>query len=790
MRARFLASACAVAFVGSVAPAAGQTVVAPAQPTSSETPPVLGRDEQQQGPGGDDVVVTATRREERIQDVPLSITAFQQEELTQKGIVGFEGIARETPGVVLNRPTQNFNNFTARGIATNGYNANLQSSVAVYIDELPVSTIGNTTVVDPNLFDVERVEFLRGPQGTLFGSGSLSGAMRILTKSPDLNDFDRSALVDIGLTGSDSLRQRYNLMLNLPLVNDKLAIRGVGFYRHEEGYLDNVGTGVHNSNTLKDWGGRLIALWKPSDRLSIRLLGSYEDSDPKDSSLTSPSLGREKRVSDQPDRFTGKQAIGNATIDYEFDFAKLTSSSTYSNFKQQFFLDLAGTFAPGSFAGAPIAFGLDASGRDKVFVQETRLASTLTGPLQFVVGGFYLHRRREVDYFYRSNPAFLTARNITGLPDQYYQKQFTHQISEELAGFGELTYRFSPKFWLTGGVRYGRISAQGFTDAGGYLATAPTFANLNYLQAALAGLRGPTGAYLPVALTQLTPYAAVTGVKATGSKPSWKASASFKPVEALTTYATFSTGFRAPIVNAFAGRASVVNSADIVIPNGASSDDLKSYEVGAKARFLNGLVTINAAAYLIDWSNIQAQANRVSDSVQFATNIGAARSKGFEVEMGVVPAKDVFIGLNAAYNDSKITKLTAQEAAISGAVLGHRLSAPRLQGNLFLSYGMDLGNETKGNASINAQYVGSYNSSFPNTPGLPNVRLSTFGQTDEYVNTNITFGVKRRELSAQIYVENVFDDHSIVYIHPEAFLVSRFGTLRPRTIGIRLGYGL
>jgi outer membrane receptor protein involved in Fe transport len=767
MRARLLASVCAVALFNVPASAKAQEATSAGQ--SAEAPP-----EQDQ-----DIVVTATRREERIQDVPISVSAFRQEELTEKGIVGFEGIARETPGVVLNRPTQNFNNFTSRGIATNGYNANLQSSVAVYIDELPISTIGNTTVVDPNLFDVERVEFLRGPQGTLFGSGSLSGAMRILTKSPDLDDFDVSALVDLGLTGSDSFRQRYNLMVNLPVVTDKLAVRAVGFYRNEEGYLDNVGTGVHNSNTLIDWGGRAIVLWKPTDRLSIRLLGSYEDSDPKDSSLTSPSLGREKRTSDQPDRFTGKQTILNATIEYEFDFAKLTSSSTYSDFDQRFWVDLAGTFPPGSFPGAPIAFGLDANAYDKVFVQESRLASTLDGPLQFVVGGFYLHRRRDVDYFYRSSLAFLQARGLTGLPDQYYQKQYTHQINEELAGFGELTYRFSDKFWLTGGMRYGRVSAQGFTEAGGYLATAFGF---NYFDYALSGI--------PVNFDTFTPYAEVEGVKATGSKPSWKASASFKPSEQLTTYATFSTGFRAPIVNAFAGRPSLVDPTDIIIPYGASSDDLKSYEVGAKARFLDGLVSINAAAYLIDWSNIQAQANRVSDSVQFATNIGAARSKGFEVEMGIVPARDVFIGLNAAYNDSKITELSPTEAAISGAVLGHRLSAPRLQGAIYLSYGFDLGNDAKANFAVNAQYVGSYNSSFPNTPGRPDVPLSTFGETDEYVNTNLSFGVKRRDWSAQLYVENVFDDHSVVYIHPEAFLVSRFGTLRPRTVGIRLGYGI
>jgi len=772
MRTVLLASACAAAFA-ITSPAFAQQATQKSTPTTEPN-----AEDESANPNGE-IVVTATRRNERIQNVPLSISAFTQEQLTEKGIVGFEGIARETPGVVLNRPTQNFNSFTARGIATNGYNANLQSSVAVYVDELPVSTIGNTTVVDPNLFDVERVEFLRGPQGTLFGSGSLSGAMRVLTKSPDLNNFDAAALADIGLTGSDSLRQRYNLMLNIPLVNDKLAIRAVGFYRNEDGYLDNVGTGVHNSNKLIDWGGRIALLWRPSDRLSIKLLASYEDSDPKDSSLTDPTLGREKRTSDQPDRFTGQQTVYNATLEYEFDFAKLTSSSTYSDFDQRFWVDLGATFAPGSFPGAPIAFGLDANGYDKVFVQETRLVSSLSGPFEFVLGGFYLNRRRDVDFFYRSSPEFLAARGLTGLPDQYFTKFYSHSISTEIAGFGELTYRFSPKFWLTGGMRYGRTTAQAFTEAGGYNASAAGF---DYYTYALFGI--------PTNFDTFTPYAAADGVKATGSKPSWKLSASYKPSAALTTYATFSTGFRAPIVNARAGSVSTIDPNDIVIPDGASSDDLKSYEIGAKARFLNGLVTINAAAYLIDWNNIQAQANRVSDSVQFATNIGGARSKGFELEMGLIPAKDVFIGLNAAYNDSKITRLSDAEAAISGAVLGHRLSAPRLQGALYTSYGFDLDADTRATLAVNVQYVGSYNSQFPNTPGAPTVPSATFGKTDDYVNTNISLGLKRGPLSAQLYVENVFDDHSIVYIHPEAFLPSRFGTLRPRTVGIRLGYGL
>jgi len=206
MRVSHYASVCAGALaVMSVSSAFAQDVATPpAERTSDQSGQEQRRDRATTENPTDEIVVTATRREERIQDVPISVTAFQQGEMTREGIVGFEGIARETPGVVINRPTQNFNNFTVRGIATNGYGANLQSTVAVYIDELPVSTIGNTTVVDPNLFDVERVEFLRGPQGTLFGSGSLSGAMRILTKSPNLRNFDTAALADLALTGNDS----------------------------------------------------------------------------------------------------------------------------------------------------------------------------------------------------------------------------------------------------------------------------------------------------------------------------------------------------------------------------------------------------------------------------------------------------------------------------------------------------------------------------------------------------------------------------------------------------------
>jgi len=256
----------------------------------------------------------------------------------------------------------------------------------------------------------------------------------------------------------------------------------------------------------------------------------------------------------------------------------------------------------------------------------------------------------------------------------------------------------------------------------------------------------------------------------------------------LTTYVTVATGFRAPVMNTFAGRGSVINANDLIIPFGADSDKLKNYELGAKGAWLGGKLTTNLALYWIDWSDIQVQANRVSDSVQFATNIGAARSKGFEYEITAMPVPNLLLGLNGSFNDAKVTELSPSEAAISGAVNGARLAGPGFQGAAFVQYGFGLGAKTRGSVAFDVTHVDSYPSSFPRVPGQPTRVSPTYGYTDSYNFVNVSLGATRDQLSVTAYVENVFDDDSITYIHPEAFLASRFGTLRPRTIGVRASY--
>lgn len=720
----------------------------------------------------DTVIVTATRRSVPLKDVPLSVTVLSQEELDGRGIVGYEGMAHATPGIVLNRASANFNNFTARGIATNGYGANLQSTVAIYVDELPISANGNSTILDPSLYDVASVEFLRGPQGTLFGSGSLAGALRILTHAPDPGGFDASFLADVGVTGSRSVRQRYNAMINVPLAEDTLALRVVGFSRNEDGYVDNLGTGIDNANALESWGGRATLLWKPNDAFSAQLRLSREESTPEDSSLINPDLGpdRDKRRSDRPDMFSGTMTNYNLTLDYQFSNAHLTSSSTWSDYDALFNVDLAGTY------GQAFAFALDAPGEMTSFVQEVRLVSNTGGKFDWVLGGFYFKRDRDVHFGYRSNEQYLAQSGITGLPDEYYLKYDTFDTSREQALFGQLTYRFSDDVWVDAGLRYGKTRAQGFTRDGGY--------NSDYLTLAYyCSFLGICG--LPVTIT---PVAAATGAVAEESGPSWRVSGSWRVTPAITTYAAVATGFRTPVVNAAAGIPSVIDPDDLTIPAGADSDKLTNYELGLKGAWHGGKLLANLALYRIDWKDIQVQANRVSDSRQFATNIGAARSQGLEFEAMLMPTANWYFGLTGAFNNAKVTELTAAEAAISGAVPGARLAAPEFSASLTAAYDFDLFGNATGRASMAVVHVDDFPGSFPNTPGRPDVVSPTYDRTEAYTLVNASVAVNIQKFTVGLYVENLFDDDSINYVHPEAFIDGRYGVVRPRTVGMRVGY--
>jgi iron complex outermembrane receptor protein len=558
-------------------------------------------------------------------------------------------------------------------------------------------------------------------------------------------------------------------MVNVPLVEDRLGLRVVGFYRHEDGWVDNIESGVSNSNVLKDYGGRAMLLAKPTDRLSIRLLASFEKNSPSDSALTNPRYGTYKRRSVRGDVFGGKVKTFNATVEYQFNGARLTSSSTYSHYDQAFIADISNAL------GHAAPYALDAEGPQKTFVEEARLVSDPGGKIDWTVGVFYLNRVNRLTNALLSTRSYLAGAGITGGQGpngDLIGSTSLRDLRHEIAGFGEVTYHINDRLFATAGLRYGRTDEQLFTEAG---------FNTNYVTAALTGRRGQLA---------VVPVAASAQPEVSGNRPSFKGSVSYRVSNEATAYALVSTGYRAPVQNANAGRASLIDPTDFAIPNGAGSDKLINYETGLKGRFLDGRLTANLALYWIVWSDIQVQANRVSDSAQFATNIGQARSRGAEFEVVAHPVPPLSFGMNGSIGGTRITSLSSLEAAISGARYGDRLSAPNFQGSMFGQVDFNLWSGVTGYFNATFQHVGSFPNMFPNVPGRPSAVAPTYGYTDDYENINFSLGLKKGDVSAIFYVENVLDDHSITYLHPETYLDSRVGRLQPRTVGLRLGYRL
>ncbi|HLT43905.1 MAG TPA: TonB-dependent receptor, partial [Luteimonas sp.] len=370
----------------------------------------------------------------------------------------------------------------------------------------------------------------------------------------------------------------------------------------------------------------------------------------------------------------------------------------------------------------------------------------------------------------------LAQSGITGLPNEYFMSYQTTDVTREQALFGQLTYHFSEEFWTTAGLRYGSIESQGFTREGGYTSD---YLNVAYFCSFL-GICG-----LPATTA---PVGGASGRKAKESGPSYRLSASWRPTPSVTTYAAVATGFRAPVVNAQAGSVSAIDPDDLVIPDGADSDELVSYELGLKGRWWNGRLAANLALFYIDWNDIQVQANRVSDSIQFATNIGGAYSRGVEFELMAMPNANWTFALNGSINRARVDSLSDEEAAVSGAVYGARLSGPEVSGSMTVNYSFDWIRDSVGNASLAVVHVGSFPGSFPNVPGQPGVVSPTYDDTESYTIVNASLAAAFERFTVGLYAENLFDDRSINYVHPEAFLDGRYGVVRPRTVGVRVGY--
>ena len=716
----------------------------------------------------EEIVVTATKRQVNLQDVPMAISAITEDSIVKEGIEGGADFARRIPGVIFNQGGKNqVTNFVVRGIATSANDEFVNKPVSVYIDDIPITTSNGSVQPDPRLYDVARIEVLKGPQGTLFGAGTLAGVVRIVTNKPDPGEFDASLSTDIGTSGSDSTRQRYNGMVNIPLIDDKLALRLVGFYRDEEGYVDNIGTGEDNSDRIVDKGARAALRWLVNDRLTADFVVLYQDSQPEDSSLYNPDLGTQVRSTFKPEVTNAEITNYNLTLSYDFDFATLTSSTNLSEVEAFNGNDLSSIF------GGLYPWGFRNTVTDDVFVQELRLVSNSDSNLDWIAGLYYADRETDVNEEHHTTQEYLDSQSITLLNGQSFINNLRNKNDEESAIFAELGYQISDTLKATIGLRSGSTESTDYLLAGG-------FGPGSWFGAVFGG--GNQVVFSPP--NQLQKWD--TGKQ---DYTTTKLSLSWQPRDNLNFYALASEGFRGGTINTGAsnrGGVSAVDPTDIVIPASADSDSLWNYEIGMKARWLDGTLMTNVSAYYILWEDIQMNAQRLSDGAAFTTNIGEAVSKGLEVEILASPSHAWDLGLNLTFQNAEVTDLTAAESAMSGAVEGSDLASPDFQASGFIQYTMELDNNQQFYVRTDIQHMGDNINTFPFVTGQPGVPYANAERSDSYTNVNISAAWVTEKWTAALYGENVLDNDDFAYIYPQTFLGSRYATLRPRTWGLRL----
>jgi outer membrane receptor protein involved in Fe transport len=542
----------------------------------------------------EEVVVTATKRVERLQDVPMSIATESGAELEHRGATSLEDIIANTPS--LNNPGSgggNSTNLTIRGVTTGTDLGNKQSTVSPLYDDIPVDPVGQfggATNLRP--VDVERVEVLRGPQGTLFGSGSLAGAVRYITNKPDLRQFSATAEITAASTDHGANSYSGNLIVNAPLVEGKYAARVVAYDYYDAGWINNLYTGKNNENSTRTQGGRLELAANPNERFSAELTIFYQDS--KDfngigGSLYTTPPGQSGPVSDGiSDQTDGLQnTIYALALKYDFDSATLYSNSSYHHRNDQvpaydtFFVPLVSLIATG---GANIIPGLDRSlyaVDEHNYTQELRLSSRGDGAWKWTIGTFYLQSdafgKQEIE-----SSALIPVIGGGNIVDFHFT-----QIQKELSGFAEMTYTVAKKWDFTGGVRVSKVDVTSSESAGGYL---------------------PVGSESPAAYAH-----ANFGVS--GSPVSPRVSIAYRPNPDVTLYAEAARGYRVGGLN--------LTSVATGAPSTYGSDSLWNYEVGAKGNIFDTKAIYRAAVYYIDWRNIQiGLQNAIANWVGNAGNAG------------------------------------------------------------------------------------------------------------------------------------------------------------------------
>jgi iron complex outermembrane receptor protein len=756
----------------------------------------------------EEVTVTAMKREETVLNTPVSVAAPTEEVLRERGVENLEEVAANVAGFSVQNLGPGQNQVSMRGVSSGQIardQPGVKENVGAYLDESVISLSLFTPDID--LFDMNRIEVLRGPQGTLFGSGSLSGTVRYISNQPELGVARYFGEFGGNTISGGNQGGNVKVGINEPL-GTNAALRIVGYFDRLAGYTDAVQPDLSvkkNVNTGDRTGVRAAVELAPDDRLTITPRFVYQNvkmdgwnrfdaynilANPFTTTRPAVTLGEREIFTQINEPYTDKFLLGDVNVRYNLGAATLTSITSYSHRDILVVRDagaLTSSITGGSLGLAPSIYTLNAPLDDattaRSWTQELRLSG---GKDRFVwvAGGFYADSRRA----YGQNlivPGFEEASHIptTGLrapKNDLFFSDLTYKL-RQFALFGEGTFSVTDKFTVTAGLRYYHFNENKAQIFDGI------FANDN------------NG-------TQLVSQPGST--TANGIAPRFIFS--YKLTDATNLTAQASKGFRLGGINDPLN-VPLCSAQDLVTFGGRESwndETAWNYELGTKSRIFGGRGSINVSAFYVDIHDLQVSVTAGTCSSRLIFNVPRARSVGGELEFAVAPTDRFDFSLSAGYNDATLRSTVTSTAAngavsvVSGIEAGRRLpSVPQFQAAAAATYQQPIGEGFQGYLTGTYTHIGSRFTqvgdqdigtvdllALPHTIGGP-LTATTFTFDPElpaYDILNLRLGVRHANWDIALYANNVTDEHALLALDRERGLLARVGYLtnQPRTIGL------
>jgi iron complex outermembrane receptor protein len=779
------------------------------------------------------VTVTAMLREQELAKVPFSIAAPTAQALRLRGAENIEAIAANVAGFSVQNLGPGQSTVAMRGVSSGQIardQPGVKEDVGAYLDDAPVSL--SLFTPDLDLFDVSRVEVLRGPQGTLFGAGSLAGTVRYISTEPELGATHTFGEVGLHQVRSGAAGNNAKLGFNVP-VGDKSAFRIVGYSSDLAGWMDAVQPNLrvnHDVNGGNRIGGRLAWRFEPSARFSLTPRFVYQKvrtngwnrkddfnilANPYTTTRPAVTLGPRELFTQQEEPFSDEFFLGAVNLRYALsNVVSLTSITSFTRRNIKVTRDGGALFA--SVVGASIGlpediYSLDAPfddrTRSEVWTQELRLSGA-GGRLTWVVGGFYTHNERHfgqdviaIGFDTATAPIFGAPYGFTqGLrapKDHLFWSDLNYDLSQG-AVFGEATLSPSAKLDLTAGLRYYNFSEDRGLIFDGFLTNANTG----------TALVTDTGA-----------------TNADGVVPRFIAS--YKASDGVTVNLQAARGFRLGGINDPLNYPSCVGTDSATFSGHGAWNDQKvwNFEASVKSRVLGGRGSVNVSAFYMDIQDLQLNVTAGSCSSRLVFNAPTARSQGVELEINATPTQNLDVAFSAALNDSKLTSTdtTGGVNVISGIQSGNRLpGVPKVQLTGALTYGWNVAVGSRASITGSFQHVGSRFTAiddFGTGVCLSGVSPCPFGTVDmtkfeadeggvtiggpltqsvfsfnpelpAYTLLNLRVGLRRSSWEAALFINNLTDEQALLALDRERGTRARVGYLtnQPRTVGVSLRF--